>query len=116
MRSLALRTAALFLGVALTARAEGSRELNVFAAASLRESFAELGKLFETRHPATKVQFNLGGSQELRTQIEHGRPPTCSPRPTGSTCRRSSSRSSPRSPWSSPATTPSWWCRKRIQL
>ena len=74
MRLLPLRTAALFLGVALTARAEGSKELNVFAAASLREAFAELARLFETRHPATKVQLNLGGSQELRTQIEQGAP------------------------------------------
>src|SRR5256885_11270375 len=74
MRSPGLRLAGLLLGVALSARAQGPKELNVFAAASLRESFGELGKLFEATHPGTKVQLNLGGSQELRTQIENGAP------------------------------------------
>jgi molybdate transport system substrate-binding protein len=46
----------------------------VFAAASLREAFGELGKRFEGTHPGTKVIFNLAGSQELRTQIENGAP------------------------------------------
>jgi molybdate transport system substrate-binding protein len=66
-----LRAAGLVLGIALSARAQ---EVNVFAATSLRESFAELGKQFEVRHPGTKVVFNLAGSQELRTQIENGAP------------------------------------------
>jgi molybdate transport system substrate-binding protein len=74
MRPLGVRVAGLVLGLALSARAQGSTELNVFAASSLRESFGELGKLFEAKHPGTKVHFNLGGSQELRTQIEHGAP------------------------------------------
>jgi molybdate transport system substrate-binding protein len=56
------------------APAEGERELTVFAAASLREAFAELGRIFEREHPGTKVTFSLAGSQELRTQIEHGAP------------------------------------------
>jgi molybdate transport system substrate-binding protein len=74
MRSLALCLLGLLLGVAIAAPAEGTKELNVFAAASLRESFAELGKQFEATHPGTKVLFNLGGSQELRAQIENGAP------------------------------------------
>jgi len=64
----------LLLGVALYARAQPARELTVFAAASLRESFAELGKQFEGKHAGVKVLFNLAGSQELRTQIENGAP------------------------------------------
>jgi molybdate transport system substrate-binding protein len=56
------------------ARAEGRRELAVFAAASLREAFAELGRRFEREHPGTRVAFALAGSQELRTQIENGAP------------------------------------------
>jgi molybdate transport system substrate-binding protein len=71
MPSLRVRVAGLLLGVALSARAG---ELTVFTAASLRESFGALGKLFEARHPGTKVRLDLGGSQELRTQIEHGAP------------------------------------------
>jgi molybdate transport system substrate-binding protein len=74
MRPFGPRVAALLLSLALSARAQGSDELEVFAAASLRESFGELGRLFEAQHSGTKVQFNLGGSQELRTQIEHGAP------------------------------------------
>jgi len=63
----------LLLGVSLTARA-APKELDVYAAASLREAFGELGKQFEAKHPGTKVVFNLAGSQELRTQIENGAP------------------------------------------
>lgn len=47
------------------------RELVVFAAASLRDAFSELGQTFEREH-GVKVTFNFAGSQELRTQIEHG--------------------------------------------
>ena len=73
MRAPWLRAARLALCVALSARAQ-TKEVSVFAAASLRESFAELGKQFEAAHPGTKVLFNLAGSQELRTQIENGAP------------------------------------------
>ena len=63
---------ALLVALALPARAGGPRELVVFAASSLREAFAGLGATFERQHPGTKVSFALAGSQELRTQIEHG--------------------------------------------
>lgn len=48
--------------------------LDVFAAASLRESFTEIGKRFEAAHPGDKVVFNFAGSNVLRTQIEQGAP------------------------------------------
>jgi molybdate transport system substrate-binding protein len=64
----------LVLAFALSARAQGPPEVIVFAASSLRESFAELGRQFEAAHPGVKVLFNLAGSQELRTQIENGAP------------------------------------------
>jgi molybdate transport system substrate-binding protein len=54
--------------------AAASTQLTVFAAASLRECFAELGRRFEETHPGVQVLFNLAGSQELRTQIENGAP------------------------------------------
>jgi molybdate transport system substrate-binding protein len=38
----------------------------------LREAFAALGEQFQREHPGVEVLFNLGGSQELRLQIEHG--------------------------------------------
>jgi molybdate transport system substrate-binding protein len=46
--------------------------LTVFAASSLRDAFQDLGRLFEQEHPGTSVSFNFAGSQELRTQVEHG--------------------------------------------
>jgi len=48
--------------------------LTVFAAASLREAFGGLGEAFQRSHPGAVVRFNFAGSQELRTQIEHGAP------------------------------------------
>jgi molybdate transport system substrate-binding protein len=59
-------------GLALPAGADPARELQVFAAASLRESFTALAATFERSHPGVKVRLNLAGSQELRTQIEQG--------------------------------------------
>jgi molybdate transport system substrate-binding protein len=48
--------------------------LNVFAAQSLAESFAAIGKAFEERHPGVRVQLNLAGSSVLATQIEQAAP------------------------------------------
>jgi len=58
-------------GFAPTTRAEEPREITVFAAASLREAFEDLGKTLEAKSHV-KVHLNLAGSQELRTQIENG--------------------------------------------
>jgi molybdate transport system substrate-binding protein len=58
--------------VALVARADEPKELTVFAAASLREVFEDLGQRLESRTPGLKVRLNFAGSQELRTQIEQG--------------------------------------------
>jgi molybdate transport system substrate-binding protein len=46
--------------------------LVVFAAASLRDVFTELAADFERAHPGVEVVLALAGTQELRTQIEHG--------------------------------------------
>ncbi len=48
------------------------KTLTVFAAASLTESFTEIGKQFEADNPGVKVTFNLAGSQQLRAQLEQG--------------------------------------------
>jgi molybdate transport system substrate-binding protein len=47
-------------------------DLTVFAAASLTESFKQIGKAFEAAHPGTKVAFSFAGSSALATQINHG--------------------------------------------
>ncbi|MFD9733149.1 molybdate ABC transporter substrate-binding protein [Umezawaea sp. NPDC059074] len=48
--------------------------LTVFAAASLTESFTQLGKDFEAANPGVKVTFNFAGSSALATQINSGAP------------------------------------------
>ncbi len=49
-----------------------TRTLTVFAAASLTESFKEVGAAFEKENPDVIVTFNFGGSQTLRAQLEQG--------------------------------------------
>jgi len=46
--------------------------LTVFAAASLTESFTQIGKDFEAANPGSKVTFSFGGSSTLATQINQG--------------------------------------------
>ena len=48
------------------------KTLTVFAAASLTESFGDLGRQFEAAHPGVRVVFNLAGSQQLVAQLEQG--------------------------------------------
>ena len=51
-----------------------ARELTVFAAASLTETFTELGNRFQTDHPGVTVKFNFGASSDLAQQIVNGAP------------------------------------------
>lgn len=51
-----------------------STEVTVFAAASLGDSFTEIGQDFEASHPGTAVQFNFAGSSTLARQLERGAP------------------------------------------
>ncbi|WP_042433271.1 molybdate ABC transporter substrate-binding protein [Streptacidiphilus anmyonensis] len=48
--------------------------VTVFAAASLQQTFTQLGKMFETAHPGTHVVFNFGGSDTLAASIVNGAP------------------------------------------
>ncbi|MFW6724461.1 molybdate ABC transporter substrate-binding protein [Streptomyces sp. MAR4 CNY-716] len=57
-----------------SASGELSGEITVFAAASLTESFEELGAQFERDHPGTKVTFSFGGSDALAASITGGAP------------------------------------------
>lgn len=78
IRSLALVLASL-TALALTGckrpeAAPQAREdrLVVFAAASLRDAFTAMGEEFKGAHPGIELTFNFAGTQELRTQLEHG--------------------------------------------
>lgn len=57
-----------------TATTATAATLNVFAAASLTESFTEIGKSFHTAHSNVTVKFNFAGSQALVQQISNGAP------------------------------------------
>lgn len=46
--------------------------ITVSAAASLTESFTEIGALFQDAHPNVRLVFNFAGSQELAQQIIQG--------------------------------------------
>jgi molybdate transport system substrate-binding protein len=50
----------------------GGGSLTVFAAASLRATFTELGHEFEAAHAGTKVTFSFGGSSDLVAQLQNG--------------------------------------------
>ncbi len=49
-------------------------QITVYAAASLRDAFTQIGKDFESANPSTKITFNFAGSQQLAEQIGFGAP------------------------------------------
>ena len=55
-----------------SAAAQKTATLQVFAAASLGDAFAELGHRLEKSRPGLSVRFNLAGSQQLAAQLEQG--------------------------------------------
>ncbi|WP_157521356.1 molybdate ABC transporter substrate-binding protein [Mycobacterium sp. ACS4331] len=57
-----------------TSSQEDSSSIIVFAAASLKSTFTELGSRFEQDHPGTTVTFNFAGSSDLATQLNQGAP------------------------------------------
>jgi molybdate transport system substrate-binding protein len=64
------RAAASCLFVAAFVPGIGAQQhVSVFAAASLRDPFQEIGALLEARQPGLKVDFNFAGSNALALQI-----------------------------------------------
>jgi len=60
--------------VATVASDAAGTTLTVFAAASLKDAFGEIGKKFEAAHAGVKVAFNFAGSQQLAQQLSQGAP------------------------------------------
>jgi len=56
-----------------SASASGGK-LMVFAAASLKKSFTDIGEQFKTENPGAEVEFTFAGSSDLVTQLTHGAP------------------------------------------
>jgi molybdate transport system substrate-binding protein len=69
-----IAVAALLVLTGCGASAGGSEQVTVFAAASLTESFTQIGKDFEAAYPGTKVTFNFAASSALANQINQGAP------------------------------------------
>lgn len=57
-----------------TARGGVSGDVTVFAAASLTESFTEIGEAFQAANPEATVTFNFAASSDLVNQISQGAP------------------------------------------
>lgn len=57
-----------------TEAGEVDGEVVVFAAASLRDTFTELGERFEQQHPGVTVTFSFGASSTLAQQLVSGAP------------------------------------------
>lgn len=54
-----------------SASTEGG-SITVFAAASLKSAFTEIGEQFKTENPGTSVEFSFAGSSDLVTQLAQG--------------------------------------------
>lgn len=59
---------------ALPTSSEITGDITVFAAASLKSTFTELGARFEKDNPGTTVAFNFAGSSDLVAQLTQGAP------------------------------------------
>lgn len=72
---LALGLSLFAAGTATSCSSEAkSTQLTVYAAASLKGPFTEIGRQFETAHPGTSVVFNFAGSSDLVAQVREGAP------------------------------------------
>lgn len=62
------------ISTAIPTQAYAASNINVFAASSLTQSFTQIGKDFEKRNPAVKINFSFQASSTLLTQIKSGAP------------------------------------------
>jgi hypothetical protein len=78
MKQCKLFVAAAVLASVLSACGSGDkagdiRTIVVFAAASLKSTFTEIGEQFKTDNPGAAVEFSFAGSSDLVTQLTQGR-------------------------------------------
>lgn len=55
-----------------SASSSGGGKLMVFAAASLKKTFTDIGEQFKTDNPGVSVEFSFAGSSDLVTQLTQG--------------------------------------------
>jgi molybdate transport system substrate-binding protein len=54
--------------------ATGNTKIMVFAAASLKKTFTDIGEEFKSENPGAAVEFSFAGSSDLVTQLTQGAP------------------------------------------
>lgn len=75
MKRLAVLLALILAAGCSTSPAEDApTQITVFAAASLKKTFTEIGKDFETENPGSTVTFSFAGSSDLVAQLTQGAP------------------------------------------
>jgi molybdate transport system substrate-binding protein len=77
MKQSKLFACAAILALVLSACGSGDKasegdSIMVFAAASLKKTFTEIGEQFKTDNPGVSVEFNFAGSSDLVTQLTQG--------------------------------------------
>ena len=72
MKRTALAAVLLTFAAGCAAPQSDSTSITVFAAASLRDTFARLGTQFETGNPGVTVEFSFAGSSDLVAQLTQG--------------------------------------------
>lgn len=72
--AVAAAAATLLCGGCSSSQPAAGDEITVFAAASLKSTFTDLGTLFEKDNPGTTVRFNFAGSSDLVAQLTQGAP------------------------------------------
>ncbi|KAA0094712.1 molybdate ABC transporter substrate-binding protein [Mycolicibacterium sp. P1-18] len=72
----AAATALVLAGCGTSDDAAGATggKLEVFAAASLKKSFTDIGEQFKSDNPGTQIDFTFAGSSDLVTQLTQGAP------------------------------------------
>ncbi|MFD6352829.1 molybdate ABC transporter substrate-binding protein [Nocardia tengchongensis] len=66
--------AGLLAGCGSSSTSSDTKTITVFAAASLKQVFTQLGTQYESAHPNTKVTFSFAGSSDLVAQLNQGAP------------------------------------------
>ncbi len=76
MRAAVAAAGAMVLGLipGCSGGGNGSAEITVLAASSLRAPFAQIAEEFQRDNPGTTVRFNFAGSSDLVAQLQQGAP------------------------------------------
>ena len=69
---IALLSLALISGCSSSEQSAANTKIMVFAAASLKQTFTDIGEQFKSENPGASVEFSFAGSSDLVTQLTQG--------------------------------------------